>query len=164
MPTGAKAFEFAAVNGIFSGMSYELEEGSAARLDFAKLQAVAANGCEVIPAIAQDVSSGMVLMLGYVNAAALAEAQRIGRAVFWSTSRNELWIKGATSGDWLELLEIRVNCEQNSLLYLVRPAGGGTCHTRDGAGQHRPTCYYRRLKGDRLIALDPVLDWRELDG
>jgi phosphoribosyl-AMP cyclohydrolase len=161
---GAKAFEFAAVSGNFSGMSYEVEEGGAARLDFSKLQAVVANGCEVIPAIAQDVGNGMVLMLGYVNAVALAEAQRIGRAVFWSTSRNELWIKGATSGDWLELLEIRVNCEQNSLLYLVRPAGGGTCHTRDAAGRHRPTCYYRRLEGDRLIALDAGMDWRALDG
>ena len=71
-------------------------------------------------------------------------------AAFWSTSRNELWIKGATSGDVLELVEVRVNCEQNSLLYRVRPQGQGACHTVDAEGRSRAGCYYRRLAGDGL--------------
>ena len=64
-------------------------------------------------------------------------------ATFWSTSRNELWIKGKTSGDYLELIEVRVNCEQNSLLYLVKPVGKGACHTKNEDGTPRRGCYYR---------------------
>ena len=76
--------------------------------------------------------------------------RREGVAAFWSTSRNELWVKGATSGNVLELVEIRVNCEQNSLLYRVRLKGEGACHTLDADGRARLGCYYRRLVGDRL--------------
>lgn len=71
-------------------------------------------------------------------------------ATFWSTSRKELWIKGATSGDTLDLAEVRVNCEQNSLLFLVRPRRGGVCHTKDAAGHTRPGCFYRVLTADGL--------------
>merc|ERR1711879_88323 len=63
----------------------------------------------------------------------------------WSTSRKELWIKGKTSGDYLDLVEVRCNCEQNSLLYLVRPRRTGACHTKDSKGRTRRSCYYRRL-------------------
>jgi phosphoribosyl-AMP cyclohydrolase len=66
-------------------------------------------------------------------------------AVLWSTSRNELWRRGATSGDVLELAEIQVNCEQNSLLYLVRRTTGGACHTVAQSGSSRPSCYYRAI-------------------
>jgi phosphoribosyl-AMP cyclohydrolase len=69
-------------------------------------------------------------------------------ATFWSTSRNELWIKGKTSGDFLEIVEIRVNCEQNSILYLVTPKGKGACHTKDSTGQARTGCYYRKMSGE----------------
>ena len=79
--------------------------------------------------------------------------RREGIAAFWSTSRNELWVKGATSGDALELVEICVNCEQNSLLYKVRSKGKGACHTKDGHGRSRQGCYYRRLSSD---GLEPV--------
>ena len=65
--------------------------------------------------------------------------------MLWSTSRDELWHKGASSGDWLDLVEVRVNCEQNSLLYRVRPRTGGVCHTKDADGRARERCYYRRL-------------------
>ena len=78
----------------------------------------------------------------------LGETLRRREAVLWSTSRDELWHKGATSGDVLELVEVRVNCEQNSLLYRVRPRTGGACHTRDAEGRARPSCYYRRLDGE----------------
>jgi phosphoribosyl-AMP cyclohydrolase len=67
-------------------------------------------------------------------------------ATFWSTSRNELWIKGKTSGDYLEIIEVCVNCEQNSLLYRVKPKGKGACHTKNKDGTPRSGCYYRAIK------------------
>ena len=91
-----------------------------------------------------------VLIIAYGNRVALDYALANKVATFWSTSRNELWIKGATSGDTLDLLEIRVNCEQNSLLYLVRPRGQGACHTKNNRGLSRKSCYYRRIKSGSL--------------
>ena len=122
-----------------------LEEGTTLTLDFAKLQAIAARGQLVVPVVLQDADSGHVLFVAYANDEALRETLRTRRAVLWSTSRSELWRKGETSGDVLELVDVRVNCEQNSLLYRVRPRGGGVCHTRDERGRTRPTCYYRRV-------------------
>ena len=81
-------------------MSKELEEGVALALDYTKLRKVASGDADVIPAVAQDVESGEVLIIGYVNELALKTAQEEGMATFWSTSRNELWIKGKTSGDF----------------------------------------------------------------
>ena len=92
------------------------------------------------------------MILGYVNELALKTAFEEKKAVFWSTSRNELWIKGKTSGDYLQLVEVRVNCEQNSLLYLVRPAGKGSCHTKGADGVARSGCYYRSVDGDGALA------------
>jgi phosphoribosyl-AMP cyclohydrolase len=126
----------------------ELEEGRSLRLDFTKLRQVANCGADVLPAVAQDARTGEVLIVGYANQLALETARDSGLATFWSTSRNELWIKGKTSGDTLELEEIRVNCEQNSILYRVIPAGQGACHTKDASGRARTGCYYRRLTAD----------------
>jgi phosphoribosyl-AMP cyclohydrolase len=72
-----------------------------------------------------------VILVAYVNEQALRHSIETRTATFWSTSRNELWIKGATSGETFDLIEVRVNCEQNSLLFLVRPRRGGICHTRN---------------------------------
>lgn len=130
----------------FQMANKELEEGIALKLDFTKLRKVAGRDADVIPAIAQNSSTGEVLILGYANELALKTARETGMATFWSTSRNELWIKGKTSGDFLKIDEIRVNCEQNSILYLVTPAGQGACHTKDKDGIARSGCYYRRLK------------------
>lgn len=128
---------------------HELEEGTALNLDFTKLRkAVASSTEDVIPAVAQDADTGEVLIVGYANRLALETALQEKKATFWSTSRNELWIKGKTSGDYLELVEVRVNCEQNSLLYRVRPAGQGACHTKGADGRARAGCYYRRLTAD----------------
>lgn len=131
-----------------------LEEGAQLRLDFRKLRKIASGEVDVIPAVAQDAATGEVLILGYVNELALATALKERKATFWSTSRNELWIKGLTSGDFLELIEVRVNCEQNSILYRVRPAGQGACHTKGADGRSRSGCYYRRLRADGT--LEPV--------
>ena len=134
-----------------ANMTHEdVEEGQRLALDFGKLQLAAACGEGLVPVAAQDADSGEVLIVAYANEEALNYARREGVAAFWSTSRNELWVKGATSGNVLELVEIRVNCEQNSLLYRVRPKKGGACHTRDAAGRTRAGCYYRRLVGERL--------------
>ena len=124
---------------------HDLEEGTLLHLDFTKLKKVAACGEDIIPAIAQDHKTGEVLIVGYANQLALKTAQKERMATFWSTSRNELWIKGKTSGDYLEIVEIRVNCEQNSILYLVTPKGQGACHTKDSTGQARTGCYYRKM-------------------
>ena len=123
----------------------ELEEGTRAQLDFGKLRKIAETGQAVLPVVLQHADTGEVLFIGYANERALAETLRLRQAVLWSTSRNELWHKGATSGDWLDLVDVRVNCEQNSLLYRVRPHAG-VCHTRDPAGKARRQCYYRVLK------------------
>lgn len=129
----------------------EIEEGLRARIDFSKLRRIGEAGYEVVPVVLQDADDGRVLFVGYANELALRETLRTRRAVLWSTSRGELWRKGESSGDVLELVEVRVNCEQNSLLYRVRPKGEGACHTRDPAsGRHRPGCYYRRVLGDDL--------------
>ena len=133
--------------------NYELEEGSTLNLDFKKLKKIAQCGADVLPAVAQDAETGEVLILGYVNELALKTAQETGMATFWSTSRNELWIKGKTSGDFLKLEEIRVNCEQNSVLYRVHPKGQGACHVKDEHGVARKGCYYRVISEDKKLIL-----------
>ena len=126
----------------------ELEEGCVLNLDFTKLRKVAYCGADVLPAIAQDSNTGEVLIIGYVNQKALDAACESRMATFWSTSRNELWIKGKTSGDYLRIESIHVNCEQNSILYKVRPVGEGACHTRNKEGKARQGCYYRCIMED----------------
>jgi len=128
----------------------QLEEGRDLLLDFGKLREVARCDEAMIPVAVQDVSSKEVLLIAYANEAALRYTLDHGVAAFWSTSRDELWVKGATSGDTLEVVEVRVNCEQNSLLYLVRPLGEGACHTKGADGRSRPSCCYRRIRGGRL--------------
>ena len=123
----------------------ELEQGTALSLDFTKLRKVANCGEDVVPAVAQDVETGEVLIVGYANQLALDTALKENKATFWSTSRNELWIKGLTSGNYLELVETCVNCEQNSLLYRVKQVGTGACHVKDGSGKARHGCYYRTI-------------------
>jgi phosphoribosyl-AMP cyclohydrolase len=131
-----------------------LEEGSELTLDFSKLAKVAQCGEHVLPVVVQDGDSKEVLLLGYANKAAFDYTLEHGIATFWSTSRNELWIKGATSGDTLEIVEIRVNCEQNSLLYVVKLLGVGACHTKDADGKARASCYYRKLEDGQLAFVD----------
>jgi phosphoribosyl-AMP cyclohydrolase len=124
----------------------ELEENSRLCLDFGKLIKITKFGMKVLPVVVQDWQSKNVLGLVYVNAKALRLTLKKGQAVFWSTSRNELWLKGETSGCTLKIKEVRVNCEQNSLLFLVETANGlGFCHTKDEQGNYRKTCFYRKL-------------------
>jgi phosphoribosyl-AMP cyclohydrolase len=132
-----------------------LEEGLELTLDFDKLGKIGRTGQQVVPVVLQDAERGDVLFVGFANRQALDETLSRRIAVLWSTSRNELWRKGDTSGDVLDVVEVRVNCEQNSLLYRVRPRAGGACHTRDPkTGKSRPACYYRRLVS--AAALEPA--------
>ncbi|HXX59426.1 MAG TPA: phosphoribosyl-AMP cyclohydrolase [Dehalococcoidales bacterium] len=135
---------------------WQLEEGTRLKLDFGKLAKAAAQSKGIIPVAVQNAATKEIILVAYTNKAALEKSIETGIATFWSTSRNELWIKGQTSGHYFELLEIRVNCEQNSLVYIVRPKGEGICHTRNKKGQAR-NCYYRRLnfKTGDLENLDP---------
>jgi phosphoribosyl-AMP cyclohydrolase len=125
---------------------HEIEEGNQLNLDFTKLKKVASCDQDLVPAVAQYVESGEVLIVGYANELALQTTLKENMATFWSTSRNELWIKGKTSGDYLEIIEVCVNCEQNSLLYRVKPKGKGACHTKNKDGTPRSGCYYRAIK------------------
>lgn len=133
----------------------KLEEGADLVIDWSKLAKAAEVG-GMVPCAVQNIDSGEVILVAYVNELALKTAIETRSAVFWSTSRNELWEKGKQSGETFALLEILVNCEQNSLVYRVRPLHGGICHTRNNA--HAPrNCYYRRLnlENGALENLDP---------
>ena len=134
----------------------ELEEGKRLMLDFAKLAKAAAAGGDILPVAVQNADTREVILVAHVNQQALEHAIRTRTATFWSTSRRELWIKGATSGETFELLEVRVNCEQNSLVYIVRPRRGNICHTKNHEGKPR-NCFYRRLnfQTGELENLDP---------
>jgi phosphoribosyl-AMP cyclohydrolase len=132
----------------------QLEEGSELYLDFHKLKKVAQAREAVLPVAVQHADTKEVLVVAYANETALKYTLAHGVAAFWSTSRDELWVKGATSGDTLEIVEIRINCEQNSLVYLVRPLGAGTCHTKNAGGETRMSCYYRRISDGQLEFID----------
>lgn len=96
-------------------------------------------GGGLVPAIAQDVRTGKVLMLAYMNQEALETTLREGRACYWSRSRKELWRKGDTSGDIQIVKEVLVDCDEDTILLLVEQRGKGACHTR------RWSCFFRRL-------------------
>lgn len=84
-------------------------------------------GGGLLPAVVQHARSGRVLMLGYMNEAALVETLRRGRVVFFSRSRGQLWLKGETSGHFLDLVQVSTDCDGDSLLVLAQPTGP-TCH------------------------------------
>ncbi len=133
-----------------------IEETGALRLDFDKLIRLAGSSKGVIPVAVQNVDSNEVILVAYTNELALKKSIETGNLVLWSTSRNELWEKGKTSGETFEFVEAYVNCEQNSLLYKVRPRRGGICHTGNKDGRPR-NCFYRKinLKTLTLENIDP---------
>lgn len=137
-------------------MSRELEEGQKLELDWNKLEKAVAGTKGIIPVAVQNADTREVILVAYINQQAFEESLKRKMLVLWSSSRQELWIKGLTSGETFELLEARVNCEQNSLLFIVRPNRGGICHTKNKDGQPRD-CYYRKINLDTLELenLDP---------
>ena len=105
----------------------------------------------LLPVIVQDAETLQILMLGYANQAAFNETLNLGLATFWSTSRQELWTKGKTSGDYLKIEEIRTDCDQDALIYLVTPKGEGACHTKNSQGLTRKSCFYRKLNQNQKL-------------
>jgi phosphoribosyl-ATP pyrophosphohydrolase/phosphoribosyl-AMP cyclohydrolase len=93
---------------------------------------------ELVPAIVQDAETHEVLMLAYMNVESLKLTLETGETWFWSRSRSELWHKGATSGNIQKVVEVKVDCDADTLLVLVEPAGAA-CHTGER------TCFYREL-------------------
>jgi phosphoribosyl-AMP cyclohydrolase len=112
------------------------------------------DGQALVPVVTQDSRTKDVLILAFANREAFDETRRSGYATYWSRSRRELWKKGLTSGDMLRVDEIRINCEQNSLVYLVTPQGKGACHAKRPDGSPYASCYYRRIRDDGT--LEPV--------
>ncbi len=137
-------------------MTNKLEESEVLALDFDKLEKAVSKSKGIIPVAVQNADTGEVILIAYITNAALQKSIKIRKAVFWSTSRNELWEKGKTSGETFSLLEVRVNCEQNSVVYIVRPDRGNICHTFNRKGQPR-NCYYRRINFEtgKLENIDP---------
>jgi phosphoribosyl-AMP cyclohydrolase len=102
-------------------------------MDYSKLDGL-------IPAVVQDAASSEVLMVGFMNEVALAETRRTGFATFFSRSRNTLWMKGETSGNRLEVVEILVDCDDDTVLVKVKRLGdGNVCHTGERS------CFFRPL-------------------
>ena len=96
----------------------------------------------LVPAIVQDERTGDVLMLGFMNADALAETQRTREVVFFSRSRNRLWKKGESSGHVLKVRDVRVDCDADALLVRIELAGPGVCH------EGYRSCFFRRIEQD----------------
>lgn len=109
------------------------------------------DGNNLIPVVTQDSRTKEVLILSFCNREAFEETRRSGFATYWSRSRQELWKKGMTSGDMLQVDEIRINCEQNSLLFLVTPKGKGACHAKKPDGNPYLSCYYRRITNEGVL-------------
>ena len=99
----------------------------------------------LVPAIIQDGRTGEVLMLGFMNAEAVAETQRTREVVFFSRSRQRLWKKGESSGHVLRVLEMRVDCDADALLLRVEPVGPGVCH------EGYCSCFFRQIEESGVV-------------
>ena len=108
-----------------------------------------ANG--LVPAIAQEAESGKVLMVAWMNRAALAQTVSSGEAVYWSRSRRKLWHKGEESGHVQKVRELRLDCDEDVILLSVEQVGGIACHT----GRHN--CFFRKYSDGKWVAVDPVI-------
>lgn len=114
------------------------------------LEEIKWTGDGLVPAIAQEATSGRVLMVAWMNREALLETVKTGRGVYWSRSRAKLWRKGEESGNAQEISEIRLDCDNDVILLQINQVGGIACHT----GRH--SCFYRRLESDQWVVVDPV--------
>ena len=105
----------------------------------------------LVPVVTQDAASRRVLTVAWMNHEALTETVRRGEAVYWSRSRNRLWHKGEESGFVQKVLEVRLDCDADTLLLLVEQVGAIACHTG------RESCFFRKLEDGRWTSTDPVL-------
>ena len=111
-------------------------------LDFTK----SADG--TIPAIVQEFGTGKILMLAYVNEAAWQKTLQTGKAHYWSRSRQQLWLKGESSGHLQSIRKILVDCDADTVVYVVDQAGGAACHK----GYH--SCFYREVEGEEARVIE----------
>ncbi len=119
-------------------------------LDFDKLGGL-------VPAVAQDAESGEVLMVAFMNRQAWEKTLATGKATYYSRTRNTLWTKGLTSGNLQIVKEIRIDCDNDTVLLKVEQVGGAACHTG-----HR-SCFHKIVEDDRIIIKDkPVFDPKEV--
>ncbi len=120
------------------------------KLDFSKTDGL-------IPAIAQDYQTGEILMLAYMNQEAWEATLSTGKATYYSRSRQELWVKGKTSGNIQIVKEIRVDCDDDTILLKIDQIGGAACHTG-----HK-SCFYKKVEnGEVLIVGKPIFDPEEV--
>jgi len=105
------------------------------KLDFGKMGGL-------VPAVVQDAASGEVLMLAFLNEEAFNKTLETGRMHYFSRSRNQLWMKGETSGHVQEVREVLIDCDDDTALFKVHQVGGAACHTGFNS------CFYRRLESD----------------
>lgn len=115
------------------------------------LDAVKWNEDGLVPAIAQDVTSSEVLMLAWMNREALQKSLESGEAHYWSRSRNCLWHKGESSGHFQRVVELRLDCDGDTILLKVEQIGGIACHTG------RAHCFFNLWQDDRWVVTEPVL-------
>jgi phosphoribosyl-AMP cyclohydrolase len=115
------------------------------------IDSVAWNADGLVPAVAQDAASGEVLMVAWMNRESLARTVASGEAVYWSRSRKSLWKKGETSGHVQRVLEVRMDCDADTILLQVESVAGVACHT----GRRR--CFFNKLEGGRWVETDPVV-------
>ena len=101
-------------------------------------------GIGLVPCVVQDVHTGQVLMLAYMNEESLQKTVDTGLATYWSRSRNELWVKGETSNHYQHVKEILIDCDEDTLLIKVEQ-DGAACHT----GKY--SCFYRTLEGEEIL-------------
>ena len=117
------------------------------------------NADGLVPAVAQEATTGRVLTLAWMNRAALAATVSSGDAHYWSRSRHKLWKKGESSGHVQAVREVRLDCDRDAILLIVEQAGGIACHT----GRER--CFFRRLEDGEWRDVEPVLrDPKEIYG
>ena len=109
------------------------------------------NADGLVPVITQEAHSGRVLTLAWLNREALQTAVSEDRAVYWSRSRAKLWRKGEESGNVQKLVEVLLDCDNDSICYRVEQVGGIACHTG------RESCFYKKLEDETWQAVDPVL-------
>ena len=119
--------------------------------DEAWLDEIKWNEAGLVPAIAQDVADGRILMVAWMDREALSLTAQQGTAVYWSRSRKKLWHKGEESGHQQMVSEIRLDCDNDVVVLQVEQRGGIACHTG------RRSCFYQRLEDGRWVTVEPVL-------
>ena len=105
----------------------------------------------LVPVVAQDVESGRMLMQAWVNRESLQASVEEGRAVYWSRSRSKLWRKGEESGNMQKLVDVYMDCDNDTLCFKVQQIGGIACHTG------RESCFFQKLENGEWEASEPVL-------